>query len=146
MTDSQDIKDRIKILIDITCDGKERKFAKKTNNVPQTINSMFDRPGPPSGKILENILKAYSQLNANWLMMGKEPMWMGEAETGRITISQIGSGDANQRWKGNVAGGDMGSFAALEEKVLLLEKLLEERAQVIKEKERMIQVLLEGRK
>lgn len=72
------IDQRIKYLIALSCDGKQRAFAKKINTSPQVINNLLNRKTAPSFKLIQQILREFPKLNPYWLILG-------EGEIGKIS-------------------------------------------------------------
>lgn len=67
------INDRILQLIEIKCNGNKRAFAKQIG-VPATSidNVVGSRKSKPNFDLLERILSSFEDIDANWLMLGKE--------------------------------------------------------------------------
>ncbi len=62
---------RIKFLVDILFDGNQAAFSKKIGAKAQTISNLISRKSKPSFGLIESILQAFPELNADWLILGK---------------------------------------------------------------------------
>ena len=56
----------------------KNRFAEKIDKSATTISSILSRRNKPGYDVLEAILLAYPQVNANWLMRGEGPMIINE--------------------------------------------------------------------
>lgn len=66
------INDRIRQLIENECKGNKRAFAQRVGISPSSIeNVVGSRGGKPSFDLLEKILCAFEDIDANWLILGK---------------------------------------------------------------------------
>jgi len=112
------------VLINHYSDGNKSRFANKLGVKPQTINTWLSR----NTFDIELVYSKCEGLSAAWLLSGEGDMFTGSDNT-----SAVASGD------GSVAAINSsvshGNEAMLQERIVLLEKLLEE-------KERTIQLLL----
>lgn len=67
------INERIQQLIEKECKGNKRAFAQRVGISPSSIeNVVGTRGGKPSFDLLEKILLAFENVDANWLILGKE--------------------------------------------------------------------------
>lgn len=66
------INDRIRILIDLLADGKQKKFADDIGLQAATINGIVGTRGnDPSFSTLKKIIDTYPNIDVNWLMKGE---------------------------------------------------------------------------
>lgn len=69
------INERIQRLIDDFESGNQKAFSEKLGVAPSSLNGIVGaRQSDPSSKILNRILDVYANVNAEWLLMGREPM------------------------------------------------------------------------
>lgn len=69
------INERIQRLIDDFENGNQKAFSDKLGVAPSSLNGIVGaRQSDPSSKILNRILDVYANVNAEWLLMGREPM------------------------------------------------------------------------
>lgn len=69
------INERIQRLIDDFENGNQKAFSEKLGVAPSSLNGIVGaRQSDPSSKILNSILEVYANVNAEWLLMGREPM------------------------------------------------------------------------
>lgn len=76
------INDRIRILIDLLADGKQKKFADDIGLQAATINGIVGKRGnDPSFSTLKKIIDTYPNVDVNWLMKGEgKPLIMTEGQ------------------------------------------------------------------
>ncbi len=131
------INDRMEVLVNQKFDGNKAAFAKAIDMSPTMMSSYLGnkRRSKPS---VDMVAKIITKLNvdARWLLTGEEtPQQNVNTEVhGNVTDSNVAIGSHNS--VGNVS---VGADAVLAERVKSLEALLAE-------KERLIKVLMEGRK
>ena len=131
------INDRMEMLVNQKFDGNKAAFAKAIDMSPTMMSSYLGnkRRSKPS---VDMVAKIVTKLNvdARWLLTGEEtPLQNLNTEVhGNVTDSNVAIGSHNS--VGNVS---VGTDAVLAERVKSLEALLAE-------KERLIKVLMEGRK
>lgn len=69
------INERIQRLIDDFENGSQKAFSNKLGIAASSLNGIVGvRQSDPSSKILNRILDIYANVNAEWLLMGREPM------------------------------------------------------------------------
>ena len=69
------INERIQRLIDDFENGNQKAFSDKLGVAPSSLNGIVGaRHSDPSSKILNRILEVYANVNAEWLLMGREPI------------------------------------------------------------------------
>jgi len=69
------INERIQRLIADFENGNQKAFSTKLGIAASSLNGIVGaRQSDPSSKILNRILDVYSNVNAEWLLMGREPM------------------------------------------------------------------------
>jgi len=128
-------RDMIEVLVSYYCGGNKAKFAAKLGIKPQALSMWISRNSFDA----ELIYKNCEDVSAEWLLSGEGDMLNkteqsvvasgnGIAVAGNNTIA------GNNNAVGNVTMGD--NTAVLQERVTMLEKLLEE-------KERTIKILME---
>ena len=68
------INERILQLIEIKYKGNKRAFAKRIGVSPSSIDNVVgSRKSKPNFDMLEKILSSFDDVDADWLMLGKEP-------------------------------------------------------------------------
>ena len=132
------INDRMEMLVNERFNGNKAAFAKAIAVEPTTMSSYLGnkRRSKPSVDMVTKIVVALN-VDARWLLTGEETPQQQSVNTnmnGNVTDSNIAIGSHNS--VGNVS---VGTDAVLQERIKSLEALLAE-------KERLIKVLLEGRK
>jgi phage repressor protein C with HTH and peptisase S24 domain len=76
------INERIQRLVDDFENGNQKAFSDKLGVAPSSLNGIVGaRQSDPSSKILNKILDVYANVNAEWLLMGKEPMLKVESNS-----------------------------------------------------------------
>ncbi len=76
------INKRILELIDSLEGGSQKGFASKIGLAPSSVNGIVGTRGSdPSAKILNSVLLAYKNINANWLITGNGNMFLSENES-----------------------------------------------------------------
>ncbi len=115
--------------------GNKAKFATKIGVSPQTLSKWLGRNTYDA----EILFKHCEGISAEWLLSGMGEMLLTEtnkavADHGGVSIAGNNTIAGNNNAVGNVTMGD--NTAVLQERVTMLEKLLEE-------KERLIKVLME---
>ena len=131
------INDRMEMLVNQKFDGNKAAFAKAIDMSPTMMSSYLGnkRRSKPS---VDMVAKIVTKLNvdARWLLTGEETQLqnLNTEVHGNVTDSNVAIGSHNS--VGNVS---VGTDAGLAERVKSLEALLAE-------KERLIKVLMEGRK
>jgi len=83
------INERIKYLINISCGGKQRAFAKLLDTSPQVINNMLNRNGAPSFKLIQQLFRKFPELSPQWLILGEGDV--GETFKEKYIHSQEGN-------------------------------------------------------
>lgn len=131
-----------------------KSFSEALDISEGTLKSMFNRGTNPSFEVIEKIANAYPNLSLEWLITGKGEMLKQDTKTKEgINLNNVGSGIIGnagtmtmgnvQHYPNNVVNDGMvkddkdQQIIFLKEKVLHLEEML-------KEKERFIQVLLKN--
>lgn len=132
------INDRMEMLVNERFNGNKAAFAKAIAVEPTTMSSYLGnkRRSKPSVDMVTKIVVALN-VDARWLLTGEETPQQQSVNTnmnGNVTDSNVAIGSHNS--VGNVS---VGTDAVLQERIKSLEALLAE-------KERLIKVLLEGRK
>lgn len=131
------INDRMEVLVNEYFNGNKAAFAKAIAVEPATMSSYLGnkRRSKPSVDMVAKIVVALN-VDAKWLLIGEE------SET-RSNVSVRGNSEGNVAIGSHNSVGNVtthaGDVAVLEERVKSLEALLAE-------KERLIMVLMEGRK
>lgn len=123
--------DMLECLINYYADGNKAKFSAQIGVKPQTVSAWISRNTFDAEALYANC----KGISADWLLSN------GNGEMIKMDNSATANGDGSIAVSGNnnshvVAGGDT---ALLQERIKHLEELLAE-------KERLIQVLMEGRK
>lgn len=121
----------LECLINYYADGNKAKFSAQIGVKPQTVSAWISRNTFDAEALYANC----KDISADWLLSN------GAGEMLRANNSATANGDGSVAVSGNnnshvVAGGET---ALLQERIKYLEDIL-------KEKERLIQVLMEGRK
>lgn len=131
------INDRMEMLVNERFNGNKAAFAKSINMSPTSISSYLGnkRRSKPSVDMVAKIVLTLD-VDAKWLLTGEETQQqnMNTNMRGNVTDSNVAIGSHNS--VGNVS---VGTDAVLAERIKALEALLAE-------KERLIKVLMEGRK
>lgn len=132
------INDRMEMLVNERFNGNKAAFAKAIAVEPTTMSSYLGnkRRSKPSVDMVTKIVVALN-VDARWLLTGEETPQQQSVNTnmnGNVIDSNVAIGSHNS--VGNVS---VGTDAVLQERIKSLEALLAE-------KERLIKVLLEGRK
>ena len=131
------INDRMEMLVNQRFNGNKAAFA-KTIGLPSTGLSNYlgtKRRSKPSVEMVTKIVIALN-VDARWLLTGEEDEMHNNVSVGNNSDGNVAIGSHNS--VGNVTT-NAGDTAVLEERVKSLEALLAE-------KERLIKVLMEGRK
>ena len=123
--------DMLECLINYYADGNKAKFSAQIGVKPQTVSAWISRNTFDAEALYANC----KDISADWLLSN------GTGEMIKMNNSATANGDGSVAVSGNnnsnvVAGGET---ALLQERIKHLEELLAE-------KERLIQVLMEGRK
>jgi len=85
---------RLKILVDF--EGSQAAFCRKTGIRTSTLATVISKgTGLRSGTI-EDIARAYPNLNLNWLMAGKGTMWLDEVNPDPEAITQADLGEEGE--------------------------------------------------
>lgn len=134
------INDRMEMLVNQRFNGNKAAFAKTIGLPPTGLSNYLGtkRRSKPSVEMVTKIVLALD-VDARWLLTGEETPQQQGVNTnmnGNVTDSNVAIGSYNS--VGNVTT-NAGDTAVLEERVKSLEALLAE-------KERLIKVLMEGRK
>lgn len=134
------INDRMEMLVNQRFNGNKAAFAKTIGLPPTGLSNYLGtkRRSKPSVEMVTKIVLALD-VDARWLLTGEETPQQQGVNTnmnGNVTDSNVAIGSHNS--VGNVTT-NAGDTAVLEERVKSLEALLAE-------KERLIKVLMEGRK
>ena len=132
------INDRMEMLVNQRFNGNKAAFAKAIGTERATLSNYIGsvRRSKPSVEMVTKIVLALD-VDARWLLTGEETPQQQGVNTnmnGNVKDSNVAIGSNNS--VGNVS---VGTDAVLEERVRYLEALLAE-------KERLIKVLMEGRK
>ena len=70
------INDRILYIIENQCNKNQKKFADLIGFSPQVVgNIVSGRKNKPSFDVLFAILSSFADIEADWLILGKEPMF-----------------------------------------------------------------------
>lgn len=134
------INDRMELIVNERFNGNKAAFAKAIDVEPTTLSSYLGvkRRSKPSVDMIARIVTALG-VDARWLLTGE-----GDEHGGRAGDRSVEtSGDFSPAsYHGDVTvGGD----AVLAERVKALENEVKSRDELIKEKERLIRVLMEKR-
>jgi transcriptional regulator with XRE-family HTH domain len=75
MIKNNEISERISYLIDNQYNGNKKKFSESINFSPQVVSNIVSgRRSKPSFDVIKAILSTNDNINAEWLINGKEPM------------------------------------------------------------------------
>lgn len=131
------INDRMEMLVNERFNGNKAAFAKAIAVEPTTMSSYpgNKRRSKPSVDMITKIVVALN-VDARWLLTGEEDEMHNNVSVGDNSDGNVAIGSHNS--VGNVTT-NAGDTAVLEERVKSLEALLAE-------KERLIKVLMDGRK
>ena len=131
------INDRMEMLVNERFNGNKAAFAKAIAVEPTTMSSYLGnkRRSKPSVDMVTKIVVSLN-VDARWLLTGEEDEKHNNVSVGDNSDGNVAIGSHNS--VGNVTT-NAGDTAVLEERIKSLEALLAE-------KERLIQVLMEGRK
>lgn len=131
------INDRMEMLVNERFNGNKAAFAKAIAVEPTTMSSYLGnkRRSKPSVDMVTKIVVSLN-VDARWLLTGEEDEKHNNVSVGDKSDGNVAIGSHNS--VGNVTT-NAGDTAVLEERVKSLEALLAE-------KERLINVLMEGRK
>ena len=134
------INDRMELLVNKQFSGNKAAFAKAIDVEPTTLSSYLGvkRRSKPSVDMIARIVTALG-VDARWLLTGEGDEHGGRADARSVETS----GDFSPAsFHGDVT---VGSEAVLIERVKALEKDIKARDELLQEKERLIQVLMEKR-
>lgn len=131
------INDRMEMLVNQRFNGNKAAFAKTIGLPPTGLSNYLGtkRRSKPSVEMVTKIVVALN-VDARWLLTGEEDELHNNVSVGDNSDGNVAIGSHNS--VGNVTT-NAGDTAVLEERVKSLEALLAE-------KERLIKVLMEGRK
>lgn len=131
------INDRMEMLVNQRFNGNKAAFAKTIGLPPTGLSNYLGtkRRSKPSVEMVTKIVLALD-VDARWLLTGEEDELHSNVSVGNNSDGNVAIGSHNS--VGNVTT-NAGDTAVLEERVKSLEALLAE-------KERLIKVLMEGRK
>lgn len=131
------INDRMEMLVNERFNGNKAAFAKAIAVEPTTMSSYLGnkRRSKPSVDMVTKIVVSLN-VDARWLLTGEEDEKHNNVSVGDKSDGNVAIGSHNS--VGNVTT-NAGDTAVLEERVKSLEALLAE-------KERLIKVLMDGRK
>lgn len=121
-------RDMIEVLVSYYCGGNKAKFAAKLGIKPQALSMWISRNNFDA----ELIYKNCEDVSAEWLLSGEGDM-LNKTEQSAVASGNGIAVAGNNNVAGNVT---MGDAAVLQERITMLERLLEE-------KERLINVLME---
>lgn len=129
------INDRIEMLVDERFNGNKAAFAKSIGLLPTGLSNYLGnkRRSKPSVDMVTKIVVALN-VDARWLLTGEGSEMPSNVSVGENSDGNVAIGSHNS--VGNVTTHAGGDTAVLQERVKMLEKLLEE-------KERLIKVLME---
>lgn len=123
------VNDRIEMIINQQFDGNKAAFANKLGMPPTSMSSYFGtkRRSKPSVEMLSKIVKLLD-VDAKWLLIGEQSVsnlvsTQGDFSPASVNGNAINTSDA----------------AVLQERIKLLEKLLDEKERLIKVYERMME-------
>ena len=126
----ESVNDRIEMLINERFSGNKTAFANAIDIPPTSVSNYFSekRRSKPSVEMLAKIVKVLD-VDAKWLLIGEQTANNHVSTQGNYSPASV-NGDAINT---------SGEMELLQQRVKLLEELLAE-------KERLINVLMEGRK
>lgn len=129
------INDRIEMLVNERFNGNKAAFAKSIGLLPTGLSNYLGnkRRSKPSVDMVTKIVVALN-VDARWLLTGEDSEMPSNVSVGENSDGNVAIGSHNS--VGNVTTHAGGDTAVLQERVTMLEKLLEE-------KERLIKVLME---
>ena len=129
------INDRMEMLVNERFNGNKAAFAKAISVEPTTMSSYLGnkRRSKPSVDMVTKIVVALN-VDARWLLTGEDSEMPSNVSVGENSDGNVAIGSHNS--VGNVTTHAGGDTAVLQERVTMLEKLLEE-------KERTIKILME---
>ena len=128
------INDRMEMLVNERFNGNKAAFATAISVEPTTMSSYLGnkRRSKPSVDMVTKIVVALN-VDARWLLTGEDSEMPSNVSVGENSDGNVAIGSHNS--VGNVTTHAGGDTAVLQERVTMLEKLLEE-------KERLIKVLM----
>lgn len=128
------INDRIEMLVNERFNGNKAAFAKSIGLLPTGLSNYLGnkRRSKPSVDMVTKIVVALN-VDARWLLTGEDSEMPSNVSVGENSDGNVAIGSHNS--VGNVTTHAGGDTAVLQERVTMLEKLLEE-------KERLIKVLM----
>ena len=128
------INDRIEMLVDERFNGNKAAFAKSIGLLPTGLSNYLGnkRRSKPSVDMVTKIVVALN-VDARWLLTGEDSEMPSNVSVGENSDGNVAIGSHNS--VGNVTTHAGGDTAVLQDRVTMLEKLLEE-------KERLIKVLM----
>lgn len=129
------INDRIEMLVNERFNGNKAALAKSIGLLPTGLSNYLGnkRRSKPSVDMVTKIVVALN-VDARWLLTGEDSEMPSNVSVGENSDGNVAIGSHNS--VGNVTTHAGGDTAVLQERVTMLEKLLEE-------KERLIKVLME---
>ena len=129
------INDRIEMRVDERFNGNKAAFAKSIGLLPTGLSNYLGnkRRSKPSVDMVTKIVVALN-VDARWLLTGEGSEMPSNVSVGENSDGNVAIGSHNS--VGNVTTHAGGDTAVLQERVKMLEKLLDE-------KERLIKVLME---
>ena len=129
------INDRIEMLVDERFNGNKAAFAKSIGLLPTGLSNYLGNKlsSKPSVDMVTKIVVALN-VDARWLLTGEGSEMPSNVSVGENSDGNVAIGSHNS--VGNVTTHAGGDTAVLQERVKMLEKLLDE-------KERLIKVLME---
>jgi len=120
----QNISERIKEIRTILCEGSNIEFAKIMNVKTNTTSNWVSGGREIGFDVIEQIIKKFPQIDANWLLKGEGEMMKGNINT----INSNGSLNNNIAGSvvGNNVGTDEGEINALKARIAELEARVKE--------------------
>lgn len=110
------INDRIHELIIYFAEGNKRRFSQLTSLSPSVIENLVgSRQGKPSFDVLEKIVCAFADINADWLITGRGEMLLGKSISESISL-----GISLPEKNGNLDGNPLEKSISSDEKKALL--------------------------
>lgn len=137
------IGDRLQLIINKLFNGKKAVFCRVVNVSPTTLsNTIGARQSKPSSDFIASIIIGLPQINSDWLLTGQGEMLKPAFENNSRNVHNTGNIGGGVMTGDNNAPINASITSDSEQRILLLEEKVQHLEEMLKEKERFIQVLL----